>query len=390
MHAVAETASQNQSLYSVEADTSLEKTYVMKGAYSEKALETYHLILAPSFRCNLRCRHCYLPDHDALTLPKERILHLMDEWSEIVVSERGPFGGIFHLKGGEPLILPYLNDVLDHLAEIKTLRFMMTTNGIAGNQQVVERLVCLNDALDGHVQITVSIDGSNDDVNAQLRGTGNFEKALAFVRMLRDADITVFLNNVLHKGNLHDVESFIELAINLDVQQVNFLSFIPKGYGEKMASLAPDPDEAFKRIDSVWKRGDQRRRDLLAGSLSDILHAESCDTCTSPECVGGYRGLLYVVPDGTAYSCPGLKCCGLEAGSINKSSLRDIHEALLRVVYPRIHTPQNTTQDKYACKGFRYLHLSTGSHIADIASLQTLLDATEQAGGMSYCFNRNW
>ena len=70
------------------------ETYVMKGSSEKRALDTYHLILAPSFGCNLRCKHCYLPDHDAAGLAVEDVLRLMEEWSEIVVAERGPMGGI--------------------------------------------------------------------------------------------------------------------------------------------------------------------------------------------------------------------------------------------------------------------------------------------------------
>ena len=73
------------------------QTYVMKGSCSKRALDTYHLILAPTFACNIRCRHCYLPDHAAQGLSSDRVLRLVDEWSEIIVAERGPFGGIFHL-----------------------------------------------------------------------------------------------------------------------------------------------------------------------------------------------------------------------------------------------------------------------------------------------------
>ena len=379
----------SETIYSERLCGEQDRTYVMRGSYAEKALETYHMILAPSFRCNIGCKHCYLADHDALTLPKERVLDLVDEWSEIVIEEREPFGGIFHLKGGEPLILPYLNDILDHLEDLKTLRFMMTTNGIAGSQKIVERLRRLSTALDGNVQVIVSIDGSNDATNAQLRGPGNFKKAVAFVRMLRNADITVYLNNVLHKGNLSDVESFVELAIDLDVQQVNFLSFNPKGYGKQMASLAPDANQVFRHVDKVWETGDRRVRRLLAGSLSDILHAESCGSCTSPECVGGYRGFLYIVPNGIAYSCPNLTYSGLEAGTILQSTLRSIHDALSTKVYKHVCTPDGATEDRYLCKGLKYSpHLE---HFPGcLKFLQGKGNLESQGDVISYCFSRNF
>lgn len=366
-----------------------DSTYVMKGVYSEKALETYHLILAPSFRCNLGCRHCYLPDHNALGLSKENVLRIVDEWSQIVVAERGIMGGIFHLKGGEPLVLPYLNDVIDRLEEKETLRFMMTTNGIVGDWDVVERLDQLNVALDGNVQIIVSLDGSNEPVNAQLRGDGNFEKAVDFIRKLNEVGITIFLNNVIHRGNIDDVEAFTNLALELGVTQVNFLSFVPKGYGEEVSFWRPNPIEVFERIHSIWESGDEIVRRLLAGSLSDILHTESCGTCTSSECVGGYCGLLYIVPDGTAYSCPNLNHPGLEAGNVLKSTLKDVHNDLPKV-YSKVRTPEDETKDRYICKGEK--HILNSQEYLDVSVAQLLQKAgvTNSHSGMSYCFSRNF
>ena len=366
------------------------RTYVMKGLSSDKALDTYHLILAPTFACNIRCRHCYLPDHAARGLSAERVLKLVDEWSEIILAERGPFGGIFHLKGGEPLILPYYDDVLERLAERRSLQFMMTTNGILGGSSTVERLSRLNDELDGNVIVIVSLDGSSETINAQLRGPDNFEPAASFIRRLTGAGLTVFLNNVVHRGNVADIESFVDLALELDVTQVNFLSFVPKGFGEEMAFGRPDPVEVHERTQAVWDRGGERVHSLLAGSLSDILHVESCGTCTSRECVGGYRGLLYIVPDGTAYSCPNLNHTGLEAGNILSATLTEVHDALLPKVYEQIRTSEGETRDQYLCKGEKFVPLSRGYVANDFPRLQRQLGGLGKPEGMSYCFSRNF
>lgn len=364
---------------------SANKTYVMKGSAKERALEVYHLILAPSFACNLRCAHCYLPDHEAGGLTKEDVLRLSEEWSEIVVTERGPMGGIFHLKGGEPLMLPYLGDVLGRLEELKTLRFMMTTNGTLGDWAVVNRLERLDKAIGGGVQIIVSIDGSNEEVNARLRGPGNFEKAVAFVRRLREAGITVFLNNVIHTGNMDDVEVFVALALELDVQQVNFLSFVPRGFGEAMRLGRPNPKEIFDRIDAIWQRGNERVRGLLAGSLSDILHVESCGTCTSGECVGGYQGLLYIIPDGTVYSCPNLNYKDIEIGNMHSVSLKEIR---VNNIFNKICTFKEDMNNLQSCEGANFLR-QTDDNLS-VFFKNSNIEYINNRNGFSYCFNRNW
>src|SRR5688572_17008405 len=90
------------------------------GSYQKRQLDTYHLILAPTHACNLRCKHCYLPDHKNELLPREIALRILDEWSDIVLDERKPFQGIFHVKGGEPFVVPYFEDLMHRLIEVQS------------------------------------------------------------------------------------------------------------------------------------------------------------------------------------------------------------------------------------------------------------------------------
>jgi MoaA/NifB/PqqE/SkfB family radical SAM enzyme len=375
---------------SFKAVPSSKRTYIMKGLSAKKELETYHLILAPSFMCNLRCAHCYLPNHKAATLPQDCVLHLIAEWSKIVVEERGPFGGIFHLKGGEPLILPYLNEVLDLLEEIQTLRVMITTNGIMNGQDIIDRLGQLNSGLNGQVAVVVSLDGSNEAINSQLRGTGSFKKTVAFIRGLIKADVTTYINYVVHRGNLHDIRQLIELALDLNVTQVNFLLFIPKGLGMTLNAECLNPLEVFHKIHAIWENGDERVRRLLAGSLSDIFNIESCGTSTSCECVGGYKGLLYIVPDGTAYSCPNLNFNPLGVGNIFSVPLRELHELCLTRVYDRIRLANAENKNIYRCKGELFPSVTSKKLECDYSPMLPESTGNIDVTGTSYCFNRNW
>lgn len=368
----------------------LSKTYVMEGDFKSKELETYHLILAPSYACNVGCPHCYLPNHADEILPEERVLLLINEWSEIVQNERGRFGGIFHLKGGEPLILPYFDNIIEKMMEIGTLRFMMTTNGTTYNHRTIERLAQLNEALDGNVTIIVSLDGSTEKINSILRREGNFEKTIGFINKLSDAGITFFLNYLVHKYNLDDIPDFMKLARERGATQVNFLSFIPKGYGAELSDYRPDPVEVFHRIHSIWENGDDEVKDMLAGSLSDILHQEACGNCVATECVGGYRGLFYIVPNGGVYSCPNLNFPQLKIGNIMESSCAGLMDAVNAKVYKEIRTEPNNTCDRFLCKGEKFLPQSADYLKTEFAALQRELAQNENDNGMACCFARNW
>ena len=236
--------------------TALKKTYVMRGLATERALDVYHLIYAPTHACNLRCRHCYLPDHAAGHAPLERVKTLIDAWERVVVRDRGPRGGYFHLKGGEPLILPYLIDVLDLLAEKATLRFMMTTNGTTLRPGLVDSLSRLDDAVGGDVIVIVSLDGSREEVHRVLRGAGHFAASERFARVLIEADLNVHFNYVVHSGNIDDVPDFVAFAERVGATQINFLPLVPKGFGAAMGLAGvPDPEALHGILSQLYRDG---------------------------------------------------------------------------------------------------------------------------------------
>lgn len=388
----------------------------MKGSACERALNVYHLILAPTHACNLRCKHCYLPDHHHHLMPLDVVLRIAEEWAAIVERERGSFGGFFHLKGGEPLILPYLIDVLDWLAARGTLRFMMTTNGTMLECALLDTFCRLNEALQGNVIIIVSLDGSCEEVHSELRGPQQFARSEEFARRLLDASLNVHFNYVVHAGNLSDVTRFVQYAENIGATQVNFLPFVPKGYGEELGEAArPDLRVLHETLAGLYRDGSPARKRLLEGNYAHILDRERAGFATSNECVAGYKGLLYVTPEGDAYACPNLVSSGLSLGNVLKEPLQSINGRRLPALY-RSRINKGDEDDRYMCRGERgdlraeptrrpggsliglpVLGQTTPSdgYSIPLRGLQEELvgtgNATREDGvGASYCFSRNF
>jgi len=392
------------------------KTYVMQGQAAARALDVYHLILAPTHACNLRCRHCYLPDHHGYVMPFEQVASLVDQWEEIVLRDRGALGGYFHLKGGEPLIVPYLVDVLDLLARKATLRFMMTTNGTFLRERDLEAFSRLNDAVDGEVIVIVSLDGSNEEVHSLLRGPNQFGKTIQFSHAMVRAGLNLHFNYVVHSANIDDVPRFVALAENIGASQVNFLPLVPKGYGLEMGEAGrPDLHELHSILLRLYQEGDRRRKELLAGNYAHILDLERRGVGSSCECVAGYRGLFYIMPEGDVYSCPNLVGKELTLGNFLETSLLEIHDVNIDELYAN-RIQSSTVDDRYMCRGERLVKTSRpnraasalvtlpilgqsdfeGQHYADpIRRLHDILVreglATQESGrGVSYCFSRNF
>jgi radical SAM protein with 4Fe4S-binding SPASM domain len=376
------------------------RTYVMRGRARDKALDLYHLILAPTHACNIRCKHCYLPDHAAHMMPLEGVTQLFQAWEGIVLAERGPRGGYFHLKGGEPLILPYFRPLLDMIGCSRSLRFMMTTNGTLPTPENLGAIDALNTRLDGDAIIIISLDGSCEEVHRLLRGPRHFAASETFARHLIAAGVNVHFNYVVHSGNLHDVTDFVHFAETIGAHQVNFLPFVPKGYGEELGETGrPDPEVLHRTLADLYVDGDARRRALLAGNYADILAAERAGTGTASECVAGYRGLFYVTPEGNVYSCPNLVDASLALGNCFAQGLLEIHGSLQR--FHRERMVSVDLDDRYLCRGERFgsgriIRLRAAADYGPATRrLQEILlregTATVEADtGMAYCFSRNF
>lgn len=353
------------------------KTYIMKGDSRNRALDTFHLILSPSYGCNMSCKHCYLPSHSNKGMDYSEVQRIMTEWSEIVRLERGRMNGILHLKGGEPLTLPYLYEIFDFLKEERTCSLMITTNGTLGNERFYSELKKVDDELENSTVVIVSLDGSRDEIHGLLRGEGNFYKTVQFIRELTDRDITVHVNYVVHKKNLFDLEDFIKLAMSLRVSQINFLKFIPKGFGQSIEEWAVDTTLYNQRMAELYEMASTEVRELLSGNLGYIIGQEKCGTCTSSECVGGYKGLFYILPNGDVFSCPNLTDPDLRLGNIKTDALNDLHENSVNRIYNKIRLYKNTT---YLCKG----------EVLKQPYTHSALKVDDPKGGISYCYSRNF
>jgi MoaA/NifB/PqqE/SkfB family radical SAM enzyme len=371
------------------------RNYVMKGFASNRQLDTYHLILAPTHACNLRCKHCYLPDHANQLLPKKIALRILDEWSEIVLDERKPFQGIFHVKGGEPFVVPYLEDVMHRLIEVQSLRLMLTTNGTFTSAATLSSLKTCAIALNGNVTVIVSLDGATSTTHDSLRGNGQFKITLSFLEALQEMRVTTHLNCVLHTGNLIEVPAYVQLAKRLEVGQINFLPLVPKGYGTALrASQAPHLS-LHNELQAVYDSGNEATKKLLSGSLSHILDRETSEGIPAAhECVAAYRGLFYITPEGTVFTCPNLLGSDHSIGNVYNDSLRTLCTRLPNL-YENLRGA-NSPSDKHVCTGERVLYekIKDSANLESLRLLQKQLDdgspSSVSSSTTAYCVSRNF
>jgi SynChlorMet cassette radical SAM/SPASM protein ScmF len=178
--------------------------------------------------CNLRCRHCWI----APKYQSEETSHpsLDLDLFKSIIEQAKPLGlsGV-KLTGGEPLLHPQINEILEHI-RTENLELTVETNGVLCTPVLARKIAeCKN------TFVSVSLDGSETETHEWVRGVeGCFEDALAGIRNLVDAGLKPQIIMSIMRQNKDQVESIVRLAERLDAGSVKFNIVQPTARGKKM------------------------------------------------------------------------------------------------------------------------------------------------------------
>jgi GTP 3',8-cyclase len=171
-------------------------------------------------RCNMRCMYC-MPSGDVQWFKKDDIL-TYDEIIRIVsiVAKLGIEK--IRLTGGEPLLRPKLEELINSLRLISSIRSIsMTTNGLLLAQNVKQ----LKDA--GLDSVNVSLDSFKADRFKAITGIDGIHKVIDGIDAANRAGLKIKLNTVVIRGwNDDEIVNFAEFA-RTSGYTVRFIEFMP-------------------------------------------------------------------------------------------------------------------------------------------------------------------
>nr|VFK17014.1 MAG: radical SAM additional 4Fe4S-binding SPASM domain-containing protein [Candidatus Kentron sp. LFY] len=370
----------------------INSNYIIEGIAKNKEMDMYHLVVATTYACNLRCRHCYLPNHSNNRIPLDITKCLIRDWADIVVNDRGRYEGVFHLKGGEPLLDQDFPQIVNEVAGIGVLRLMVTTNGTVTSPRILEALENACEVMEGnHVIINVSLDGTDEETHSYIRGEGNFSKSIKFLGWLGENKIPTHINYVVTNTNIKNLRDIVDIAIEHDVRQINFLPFVAKGSGETFYEGAITPLEIYHAINEIYLNGSDNIKRLLTGTIPYIRHMEVTNQKRNCECVAGYKGFYYVTPDLGVFPCPNLMDKRYSLGNLTKDSIRNIHARKISELYRRVK--KHETGPDYSCKGasIYYKEENNETMYDSQLAINEYFNQHPIRGEqkMSFCFSRN-
>ncbi len=271
-------------------------------------------------RCNLKCAHCYQSGTCKDEVPSSEIKRVIGEVKEMIDAWEDAYDLSFSLSynitGGEPFLRA---DLLDVLGEISGTRgdVYLLTNGTLVTSDKAKGL-----AAHGVRGVQVSIEGP-EKIHDQIRGRGNFSKALRGVEHLLETGIIVTLNATLSRINGDHLMDFVDLASKLGVQRLGFSRLVPAGRGKGLLAEMLEADEVKRLYESAFSVHIPGLEIVTGDPIASQAHDDGAEDLGSTPvggCAAGVSGLTFL-PDGTITPCRRLP---VPVGNIRTDALRGL------------------------------------------------------------------
>jgi MoaA/NifB/PqqE/SkfB family radical SAM enzyme len=167
------------------------------------------LTLYVSERCNSRCVTCDYWRHGRVDMDLESIVRLLPGLEQLGTQ-------VVMLSGGEPLLNPEWESIAQ-LLRSKGLKVWLLTSGLS----LAKHARAAAQMFDA---ITVSLDGTDRETYAAIRGLDAFDKVCEGIRAAAGHGVAPGLRVTLQRSNYRQLPAFIELARTLGAARVSFLA----------------------------------------------------------------------------------------------------------------------------------------------------------------------
>lgn len=244
--------------------------------------------------CNLRCSFCcYRPFQGTgnRDLTTDQWLNIIDELAELKVFQ-------VKLLAGEPLIRQDLKVILQHIV-CRNMRFTLNTNGTLLTDELAQFIAQTGRA----DEIQISIDGLEKH-HDEIRGSGNWNKAVNAVKLLKKYGVPVKINMVLTTSNYSgcvEASSYLLKNTGADVLRISSVS-------DEFNDLAPAQDRLSDSQYTEVMLQIVKLKKQFPNITSSFL--ERYEQITHPSVQDGFRRCstpyksITIRADGAVIACP--------------------------------------------------------------------------------------
>ena len=263
-------------------------------------------------RCNLRCHWCYNGTRKTKEIALSRLIDAIIGIKPLCDREVSLI-----ILGGEPTI-----DIERLVGLVKAVETefipapMVSTNGTFLTDYNVARIA------EQRLEVQVSLDSYDPSRHDAVRGKGVFKKATDGIRRLVAADVHTIVSMVYTRENISDFEGYLNLALQLGVNEARFIPMRTIGGGLKLTTSLPDQLVAFKNLLEILDRRPEFRPLLLRDYFSILMAVFSFGTPRTSCGLG--RKVIFLDADGSVYPCPNFAHSQYLCGNLHEKSLKSL------------------------------------------------------------------
>ncbi|MBC8438674.1 MAG: selenobiotic family peptide radical SAM maturase [Deltaproteobacteria bacterium] len=287
--------------------------------------------------CDLNCRHCYdRTPTEPLTLSRE--IAILDSLYDFC-NTHNLFGQV-SFTGGNPLLHPNFHRLYK---EASDRGFFIGILGNPTSRDEIESLI----AIQQPSFYQVSLEGLKKH-NDYIRGTGHFQRILAFLKILKQTGIYSKIMLTLTRDNLDQVIPLGEfLKDRIDLYTFNRLSLMGEGANLIMA----DPSKYSRFLEQYMNAAQSHKTFDLKDNLFNILLHKNQSTlfggCTGYGC-GAAFNFVSILATGEVHACRKFPS---PIGDICKQSLTEIYHSKIADRYRKGAEECSSCQLNLVCRG---------------------------------------
>jgi len=172
--------------------------------------------------CNLRCKHCFWGQNLKV---EENIC--FKKWNKALEDFANCGVANIVISGGESLTSADVCNFVKKILELNMHFAGMFTNGTIWNDKI-ERILNLVNQYNSNTKFYISLDGRNSEEHDFIRGVGNFDKTINFIKKIIDfrqknnAKYKVTINSLICKRNYKNLVEWLLFANQLGVDKWRF------------------------------------------------------------------------------------------------------------------------------------------------------------------------
>ncbi len=262
-----------------------------KGGGNPNKLVPYAVLAELTHRCPLQCPYCSNP------VELERVKGEIATKDWIRVMDEAVDMGVLHIhfSGGEPTVRQDLEELVAHASKIGLYSNLITSAVLLSK----ERIQKLADAGLDHVQI--SFQDSTPELSDFVSGYKNgLEKKKQAARWVREVDLPLTVNAVMHRQNLHHLEDMIQMAVDLDAERIEVAQVQYYAWAlRNRAAFLPTREQLDEAVRIV-----EEARERLKGVLAFDFVVPDYYAQRPKSCMGGWgRQFINITPSGKVLPC---------------------------------------------------------------------------------------